>query len=386
MGSVLVGGAVRDALLDRLSDAPDLDLVVPDNALKSTRQLAQKLGGACVVLDEQRDMGRLVLGGWTIDLARQDGETLEDDLNRRDYRLNAIALSFDGTPRLLDPTGGLEDLQDARVVAVNEANLQADPLRLLRGLRLIAELNMRLDAQTLKMLHRNRSLLPRAAPERIQAELLRLVAAPAADRAMATLLELELLKPWTNQASATGNQLRIGATKTSELLTDSERRQALPLARLTQLLPDAGLKDLRFSRRQMQRCERLRYWIKRSTSSEGCPCPDALTEPERLQLHMDLEQDLPALILTWPAALQQPWLERWRDPQDPLFHPRPPLNGTDLQEALQISPGPMLGALIQHLSLERAYGRVSTREQALNAARSWLFHQEVQTDPDGSCD
>ena len=381
-----MGGAVRDAFLDRLSDAPDLDLVVPDNALKSTRQLAQKLGGACVVLDEKRDMGRLVLGGWTIDLARQEGKTLEDDLNRRDYRLNAIALSFDGTPRLLDPTGGLEDLQDARVVAVNEANLQADPLRLLRGLRLIAELQMRLDAQTLKMLHRNRSLLPRAAPERIQAELLRLVAAPAADRAMATLLELELLKPWTNQASATGNQLRIGATKTSELLTDSERRQALPLARLTQLLPDSGLKDLRFSRRQMQRCERLRYWIKRSTSSEGCPCPDALTEPERLQLHMDLEQDLPALILTWPAALQQPWLERWRDPQDPLFHPRPPLNGTDLQEALQISPGPMLGALIQHLSLERAYGRVSTREQALNAARSWLFHQEVQTDPDGSCD
>ena len=381
-----MGGAVRDALLDRLSDAPDLDLVVPDNALKSTRQLAQKLGGACVVLDEQRDMARLVLGGWTIDLARQEGETLEDDLNRRDYRLNAIALSFDGTPRLIDPTGGLEDLHEARVVAVKEANLQADPLRLLRGLRLIAELQMRLDAQTLKMLHRNRSLLPRAAPERIQAELLRLVAAPAADRAMATLLELELLKPWTNQASATGNQLRIGATKTSELLTDSERRQALPLARLTQLLPDAGLKDLRFSRRQMQRCERLRYWIKRSTSSEGCPCPDALTEPERLQLHMDLEQDLPALILTWPAALQQPWLERWRDPQDPLFHPRPPLNGTDLQEALQISPGPMLGALIQHLSLERAYGRVSTREQALNAARSWLFHQEVQTDPDGSCD
>ena len=254
MGSVLVGGAVRDALLDRLSDAPDLDLVVPDNAIKSTRQLAQKLGGACVVLDEQRDMARLVLGGWTIDLARQEGETLEDDLNRRDYRLNAIALSFDGTPRLLDPTGGLEDLQEARVVAIKEANLQADPLRLLRGLRLIAELEMRLDAQTLKMLHRNRSLLPRAAPERIQAELLRLVAAPAADRAMATLLELELLKPWTRQSSASGDQQPLGAAKTSELLTDSERRQALPLARLTQLLPDAGLKDLRFSRRQMHRC------------------------------------------------------------------------------------------------------------------------------------
>ena len=89
-GSVLVGGAVRDALLDRLSDAPDLDFVVPDNALKNTRKLALKLGGACVVLDEQRDLARLVLGGWTIDLARQEGATIEDDLNRRDYRLNAM--------------------------------------------------------------------------------------------------------------------------------------------------------------------------------------------------------------------------------------------------------------------------------------------------------
>ncbi|WP_114993908.1 CCA tRNA nucleotidyltransferase [Synechococcus sp. UW179A] len=386
-GSVLVGGAVRDALLDRLSDAPDLDVVVPNNALKSTRQLAQRLGGACVVLDEQRDMARLVLGGWTIDLARQEGETLEDDLNRRDFRLNAIALSFDGSPRLLDPTGGLEDLQDARVVAVREANLQEDPLRLLRGLRLIAELDMHLDDPTLEMLHRNRSLLPDAAPERIQAELLRLVAAPAADRAIATILELELLKPWTKQDdAAAGKERSIRTAQASELLTDKERKQALPLARLTQLLPDAGLKKLRFSRRQLQRCERLRYWIKRSTSIQGHACPEGLTESERLQLHLDLEQDLPALILTWPAALQKQWLERWRDLQDTLFHPRPALNGTSLQEALQISPGPTLGALLRHLNLERAYGRISTREQALNAARSWLSHQAVQTDPDGSCD
>ena len=385
-GSVLVGGAVRDALLDRLSDAPDLDLVVPGNALESTRQLAKKLGGACVVLDERRDMARLVLRGWTIDFARQDGETLETDLNRRDYRLNAMALRFHGSPRLVDPTGGLEDLQKAKVVAVKEANLQHDPLRLLRGLRLIAELDMNLDAQTLTMLHRNRSLLPHAAPERIQAELLRLVIAPAADRAIATLLELELLKPWTGQDTSDADEKPFRVEERSERLTESERQQALPLARLTQLLPDSGLKQLRFSRRQLQRCERLRYWINRSTSKEGSPSPDALSEEARLQLHKELEQDLPALILTWPETLQQQWLERWRDLQDPLFHPRPPLNGTTLLQAFPISPGPSLGALIQHLSLERAYGRISTHEEALNAARSWLSDQAVQTDPNGSCD
>ena len=382
-GAVLVGGAVRDALLDRLTDTPDLDLVVPGNALESTRQLAQKHRGACVVLDEARDMARLVLGGWTIDLARQEGATLEDDLSRRDYRLNAIALSFDGTPRLIDPTGGLEDLSSGRIVAVREANLQEDPLRLIRGLRLTAELGMTMNSQTLMMLRRNRSLLPKAAPERIQAELMRLTAAPDADRAIQTLLDLKLLKPWTTNMA---DQSPAATVRRADLLTDSERRQALPLARLTQLLPDEGMKELRFSRRQLQRCERLRHWIERSSSDQGDPCLEQFSEQERLQLHKDLEQDLPALIVTWPEELQQSWLKRWRDPQDPLFHPRSPLDGNTLQKALSISPGPSLGALIQHLCLERAYGRVSTREQALNAARSWLSYQAVQADPNGSCD
>ena len=382
-GAVLVGGAVRDALLDRLTDTPDLDLVVPGNALESTRQLAQKHRGACVVLDEARDMARLVLGGWTIDLARQEGATLEDDLSRRDYRLNAIALSFDGTPRLIDPTGGLEDLLSGRIVAVREANLQEDPLRLIRGLRLTAELGMTMNSQTLMMLRRNRSLLPKAAPERIQAELMRLTAAPDADRAIQTLLDLKLLKPWTTNMA---DQSPATTVRRADLLTDSERRLALPLARLTQLLPDEGLKELRFSRRQLQRCERLRHWIERSSSDQGDPCLEQFSEQERLQLHKDLEQDLPALIVTWPKELQQSWLKRWRDPQDPLFHPRSPLDGDTLQKALSISPGPSLGALIQHLCLERAYGRVSTREQALNAARSWLSYRAVQADPNGSCD
>ena len=382
-GAVLVGGAVRDALLDRLTDTPDLDLVVPGNALESTRQLAQKHRGACIVLDEARDMARLVLGGWTIDLARQEGATLEDDLSRRDYRLNAIALSFDGTPRLIDPTGGLEDLLSGRIVAVREANLQEDPLRLIRGLRLTAELGMTMNSQTLMMLRRNRSLLPKAAPERIQAELMRLTAAPDADRAIQTLLDLKLLKPWTTNMA---DQSPAATVRRADLLTDSERRQALPLARLTQLLPDEGLKELRFSRRQLQRCERLRHWIERSSSDQGDPCLEQFSEQERLQLHKDLEKDLPALIVTWSEPLQQQWLERWRDPQDPLFHPRPPLDGTTLQRALGIAPGPSLGDLIQHLCLERAYGRVSTREQALNAARSWLSYRAVQADPNGSCD
>ena len=152
-GTALVGGAIRDALLDRLPERPDLDLVVPRDALALTRSLSRELGGSCVVLDEKRDIARLVLRGWTIDIARQEGTTLEDDLLRRDYRVNAIALPLEGDHDLVDPTGGIQDLEEGRLTAVSEGNLRDDPLRLLRGLRLMAEISLVLDPTTASWIH-----------------------------------------------------------------------------------------------------------------------------------------------------------------------------------------------------------------------------------------
>ena len=190
-GTVLVGGAVRDGLLNRLPDHPDLDMVVPADALEQVRKLSREFGGACVVLDRERDMARLVLGSWTIDLARQDGDDLTADLLRRDYRINAIALTLTRDPKLLDPSGGIADLRARRITAVNEQNLLNDPLRLLRALRLAAELSMTIDETTLEMIARHRHLLPKVAPERIQAEVLKLVQATSAAQALRLLHSLQ---------------------------------------------------------------------------------------------------------------------------------------------------------------------------------------------------
>ena len=91
----------------------------------------------------------MVIKGWTIDIAAQEGSNLDEDLWRRDFRLNAIALTLEATPQLVDPTGGLSDLEQKKLVAVREQNLLDDPLRLLRGLRLMAELQLSLEKQTL---------------------------------------------------------------------------------------------------------------------------------------------------------------------------------------------------------------------------------------------
>ena len=359
-GTVLVGGAVRDGLLNRLPDHPDLDMVVRADALEQVRKLSREFGGACVVLDRERDMARLVLGSWTIDLARQDGDDLTADLLRRDYRINAIALTLTSHPKLLDPSGGIADLRARRITAVNEQNLLNDPLRLLRALRLAAELSMTIDETTLEMIARHRHLLPKVAPERIQAEVLKLVQANSADQAIHLLHSLQLIAPWcSDQPQRTFN---------AEALTQQEQQLALPLARLTQLLSDQGLNELRFSRKQIQRSMRLRRWWMRDQQQSA----NTLNERERLKLHQELEEDLPAFTLAWPTEHQKEWLSRWRDQEDKLFHPSAPLNGRTLQAKLGLPPGPRLGELIDHLCLEQAFGRIRSQDDAIQCARAWI--------------
>jgi tRNA nucleotidyltransferase (CCA-adding enzyme) len=359
-GTVLVGGAVRDGLLNRLPEHPDLDMVVPADALGQVRKLSREFGGACVVLDRDRDIARLVMGSWTIDLARQDGDDLTADLLRRDYRINAIALTLTTEPKLLDPSGGIADLCARRITAVNEQNLLDDPLRLLRALRLAAELSMTIDETTFGMLARHRHHLPKVAAERIQAEVLKLVRAHSADQAIRLLHSLQLIAPWSSDQPQ--------RTLNAEALTKQEQQVALPLARLTQLLSDQGVSDLRFSRKQIQRCVQLRKWWMRDQQQSA----DTLNEKERLKLHQELEEDLPAFTLTWPVERQKEWLSRWRDQEDKLFHPSAPLNGRTLQAELGLPPGPRLGELIDHLCLERAFGRIHSRNDAIQCARAWI--------------
>jgi len=91
-----------------------------------------------------------------------------------------------------------------------------------------------------------------------------------------------------------------------------------------------------------------------------------------VQLHLDLDRDLPALALQLDPTRQSRWLQRWRDPEDPLFHPATPVDGSTLQRELNLAPGPGLGALLMHLRQERAFGRLIGRDDALEEAHRWI--------------
>ncbi|MFM7395479.1 MAG: CCA tRNA nucleotidyltransferase [Cyanobium sp.] len=399
-GTALVGGAVRDGLLDRLGKRPDLDLVVEGDAIALTRRLARGHHGSCVVLDAGRSIARLVVRGWTIDLARRMGDDLATDLARRDYSVNAIALPLadpDHPLELVDPQDGLPDLAAGRLRAIGEANLLDDPLRLLRGLRLAAELAFELESETATWIRNHAARCGTVAGERVLAELERLAAvAQGGERWLARAVDDALLAPWGAPAPAPG--ALVGLTKEgAELrgLTPQEAEWALPLARLATVLDGGALAGLRASRRLQQRCVQLRrHWalVEDSQNGGGKAAGEGvgegsgadpltrLAEPERLTLQRQLEADLPAWLLRLPVATARDALPRWRNPADPLFHPRSPLDGRTLQGALGLGAGPELGRLIDHLTREKAFGRLGQGDgsdgRTLTCARQWLAERE----------
>ncbi len=368
-GSALVGGAIRDALLNTKPIKPDLDLVVPDAAFETARKLANTLGGKCILLDSERDIACLILNGWKFDFAKQVGNTLEEDLLRRDYRLNSIAFTLGKNPALFDPNNGINDLKERKLVAISEVNLVDDPLRLLRGYRLMSEHNLSIDEQTNYWILKHSSLLKKSAPERIQAELQKLVRGECADSVISLVRDTRILGLW--EASDNSFHSTIFNVQTlNSIFSPNELSSALPLLRLTNLLSDKGLSLLRFSRRQQQRCKILRKWQK---CNDGFAYKN-LNESDLFQLHIDLEEDLPALIIGLSERDQRDWIARWRDRKDPLFHPSSPLDGHKLQISLGLSSGLELGRLIRFLSQERAFRRVLNEEDALEAAREWFKH------------
>jgi putative nucleotidyltransferase with HDIG domain len=175
----VVGGTVRDQLLGR--PIPDLDLACAD-AEAAAKTLARAWKAAFVPLDEKNGVYRVVpRDGGQVDVARLQGATIQEDLARRDFTINAMAEPLAGGA-LIDPRGGQKDLKKRLLRTENENVLREDPLRLLRAFRLAAQLNFSIEAETLTKISKLRQLVRRPAGERLQSEMLQLLAVPGCSR------------------------------------------------------------------------------------------------------------------------------------------------------------------------------------------------------------
>lgn len=186
----LVGGFVRDVVLGR--ETADIDIAITADALEVTPQVATTLGGKYVRLDEGNRIGRVVRLGkspsgrqWQLDLSTFRG-SLEQDLARRDFSIDALAVELAGVVEqahpvpMIDPFHGADDLKRGVVRVVSASVFAADAARLLRAVRLAAELGFSIHRETERLIRDHAYLIATVAKERVREELLQLLTFPGA--------------------------------------------------------------------------------------------------------------------------------------------------------------------------------------------------------------
>jgi tRNA nucleotidyltransferase/poly(A) polymerase len=172
----LVGGAVRDILLQRTGK--DFDLACSFDTRIIARALADRQKGDFYLLDAKRNTSRVILhesNGRRVfyDFARLQGSSIEDDLQTRDFTINAMALDLDAPDALIDPQGGARDLKDRILRACSPNSFADDPVRVIRAVRYAIGLDLTITPETLMGLKAAVPLVNQISRERNRDELLK---------------------------------------------------------------------------------------------------------------------------------------------------------------------------------------------------------------------
>jgi len=186
----LVGGTVRDLVLDRVDAANDIDLTTdarPDAIEAAVRGWADSVwlqGQRFGTVGCEKDGKRLEITTFRGDVYRPESrkpevtfaDVIDDDLGRRDFTVNAMALAYPD-PRLVDPFGGADDLaaRRLRTPQAPEVSFADDPLRMLRAARFVAGFGLAPDPELLVAIGALRHRLEIVSVERVRDELTRLL-------------------------------------------------------------------------------------------------------------------------------------------------------------------------------------------------------------------
>ncbi len=363
----LVGGALRDLLIGR--PVSEIDLVVAGDPYPLALEIeARGLGTAVCLSDVTPRVARVAGTSREVDLAELTGGSIEEDLARRDFTVNALAWE-PGSERLIDPFGGAADLARRQLRLVLPTNVGEDPLRILRAARLFATHGLRPDREVASV---SRSVAPQLAaiaPERIRAEIVKLL---EADRAGGALRWLRDVGGWGPMfglpgllpPGSSGLLARVDAPSLRH--RDPPSRRRLRLASIAAWFGLSGPQAARWlARRRFGRQE----------AADVAGLLDLATRAARLGpgretwgwIRDAAERRAEAICL---LALLEP---ARRSSSRRLARMRPArrvrVTGDDVMTWLGLSPGPEVGALLKELEIESLSGAVSSRAQA----RRWLL-------------
>ena len=213
----LVGGSVRDAFLDRVSAAPDIDITTdarPDAIQEALRGWADAVwlqGEKFGTVGAEKDGHIFEVTTFRAEIYRDDSrnpevtfsDDIETDLSRRDFTVNAMALALD-EPDLIDPHGGLADLaaRRLRTPLSPEISFTDDPLRMLRAARFVATLGFEPDAEVIAAIEQMRDRLEIISAERIRDELSKMLLAEDPSAGLWLIAHTKLAEQFLPELSA----------------------------------------------------------------------------------------------------------------------------------------------------------------------------------------
>jgi len=371
----LTGGSLRDRLLGLPTH--DLDLVVDGDPRPAAEAIARRLGVRCFPLGRPpRVAWRLVTPRVQIDVVGLQDAAVEADVRRRDFTVNALFWRLPNGP-LFDLVGGLDDLAAGRIRVVRPENLEDDPLRVLRGLRLAAtRASLRLTAETELLLARAAPGLARVARERVGSELQLLLAGDGATRALLAAARLGVLAPVLPGWQA-GVDVSAAAALAGRLATLRRGRGALAAgaaaaAPAVLAAPAAGFPS--HWDETAAAAALAAVWPTRAARAavRAAALGEALARrpagPSARAIAVEADDDL-AAALAWAvargsqpeaAAAARRLLAWWRS-----FAARPPLlPGDEVAALLRLPRGPARAAAVRELRLAQARGEIRTAAQA----------------------
>jgi poly(A) polymerase len=193
----VVGGFVRDWLLGKKTD--DIDIAVKGDALSLAREVATAFDGKYVLLDETTKTARVIITDeqrWHLDFTSFSND-IQEDLARRDFTIDAMAVELQGlvsgSPQLIDPFLGKSDLKKRSIRAVSQNVFTEDAARLLRAVRLAAELGFKIAPGTESLIRKDCQLAKLVPGERLRDELVRILALNGSAASIRHLDKLGLL-------------------------------------------------------------------------------------------------------------------------------------------------------------------------------------------------
>jgi tRNA nucleotidyltransferase/poly(A) polymerase len=426
-----VGGTLRDLILGR--QYSDFDFAVKGASILA-KQYAYDTKSALVPLDTTpgRETFRVVIKkNVHFDFSELQGNTIESDLNQRDFSINALAISLpnfiQGTKKYIDPHSGQKDIQNKIIRVLPGSAFSKDPLRMLRAFRFMSILEFKIESTTLKKIKTLHSKINRVSPERIWNELNLLLSTKKASptiQAMDGSGLLESIFPELYKNKKAPSCIKI-LNHVENLLSNPKQLGGKPLPEIKKLL---------LEKPQLIRLGSMLYpltkksSIKKNTNKKSnrktitskvlaklrasnadidfvgamiscshfvtsidLSVTDSLASKIKIYqlIHLNEQGLIPGLFLYLANRSIMPKEKEWQEDSSlmavikilnfyfrtylPAKIKNPLLNGNDLQMELKIKPNSMIKTILYKVEESRVIGIINTRPEAIQLAKKIIL-------------